>query len=272
MKISRKSPHVQLLTGEFELRRVRNASYSLRAFARDLQISPSLLSDVLAGKKGISSLRASKIAKCLNLNESDRNVFLLSSTAFHSRSAASRTQAKEDLRQLTSRAQNSQKMTDREFSLANNWYHMALLELTELEDCQHTPSWFATRLGLPTGMIETALKRLINLGWLRFDGCRYSPSSTESETDQELPSIARKRFHVEVIQKSEEVLLSTESAEREYLTSTLSFRKDQMEEAKRMIRKFRQDFSENFSKTKTKDSIYQINIQFFRLDKGEETK
>jgi plasmid maintenance system antidote protein VapI len=39
---------------EFDLRSSKNGSYSLRAFARDLGISPQRLSHLLSGKKGIS--------------------------------------------------------------------------------------------------------------------------------------------------------------------------------------------------------------------------
>ena len=46
-----------------------NPGYSLRAFARDLGISPQLLSNVINGKRGMSADLATRIAGKINLSE-----------------------------------------------------------------------------------------------------------------------------------------------------------------------------------------------------------
>ena len=49
----------------------KNRRYSLRAFARDLKISPSFLSEVLNGKYGISKQLAGQIADRLGFNNEE---------------------------------------------------------------------------------------------------------------------------------------------------------------------------------------------------------
>jgi plasmid maintenance system antidote protein VapI len=49
----------------------KNKRYSLRAFARDLKISPSFLSEVLNGKYGISKQLAAQIADRLGFNSEE---------------------------------------------------------------------------------------------------------------------------------------------------------------------------------------------------------
>ena len=49
----------------------KNKRYSLRAFARDLKISPSFLSEVLNGKYGISKQLAGQIADRLGFNSEE---------------------------------------------------------------------------------------------------------------------------------------------------------------------------------------------------------
>lgn len=49
-------------------RQNRNAAYSLRAFARDLEIAPAHLSQVLNGKRRLSPDLASRLASKLSLN------------------------------------------------------------------------------------------------------------------------------------------------------------------------------------------------------------
>lgn len=53
----------------------KNGRYSLRAFARDLKISPSFLSEVLNGKYGISKKLARQISECLHFDDSDAEHF-----------------------------------------------------------------------------------------------------------------------------------------------------------------------------------------------------
>ena len=54
-----------LLKSELASRTNQNPNYSLRAFARDLDLAPSRLSEVLNGKQGLSTQAAEKIAKTL---------------------------------------------------------------------------------------------------------------------------------------------------------------------------------------------------------------
>ncbi len=53
----------------------KNKRYSLRAFARDLKISPSFLSEVLNGKYGISKQLAGQIADRLGFNSEEMQHF-----------------------------------------------------------------------------------------------------------------------------------------------------------------------------------------------------
>lgn len=55
-----------------------NPGYSLRAFARDLKISPQLLSNVINGKRGLSADLAVRVAKTLGLSEFEKTVFTTS--------------------------------------------------------------------------------------------------------------------------------------------------------------------------------------------------
>ncbi|MGZ3775939.1 MAG: DUF4423 domain-containing protein, partial [Bdellovibrio sp.] len=56
--------------------------------------------------------------------------------------------------------------------------------------------------------------------------------------------------------------------QREFLNMTLAFNAEKTKEAKQALRKFQQEFAEKFyDENKNKDSVYQLSIQFFRLDK-----
>ncbi len=65
---------LNLLKKELDSRKSRNPNYSLRSFARSLDISPSRLSEILSGQR-MSMKTANKIATKLKLNENAKAEF-----------------------------------------------------------------------------------------------------------------------------------------------------------------------------------------------------
>ncbi len=64
------------LKSEFESRLGKNKKYSLRAYARDLMLSPQFLSHILSGKKHISVSTAVQISEKLNHSVIEASMFL----------------------------------------------------------------------------------------------------------------------------------------------------------------------------------------------------
>ena len=82
------------LRRELNRRRYANPYYSLRAFARDLKIAPSRLSEIFNHKQGLSRKAALKIADILGYIGETREYFLDSVTAQHARSKIDRQSAR----------------------------------------------------------------------------------------------------------------------------------------------------------------------------------
>jgi uncharacterized protein (TIGR02147 family) len=258
--------HVQTLRAELKFRRERNPGYSLRSFGRDLGLAPSALSSLLNGKKGLSEEKAAGIAQKMGLSESEREFFLLSARASHARKKTERLGAEAE---LTSR-KNSHLMKESELALAQGWHHQAILELTELKACEHSVEWFAKRLNLSTAETAAAVARLTKLGWLKLEKGRYSANWASTEISSDLPSSAIKGFHRQILAKADEALLNQDLAAREFQSTTFAFDAKKMKEAKQAIRAFQRKFAHQFySASKAKNSVYQISVQFFRLDKED---
>ena len=81
------------LQQEFDRRRKGNPYYSLRAFARDLAIAPSRLSEIFNHKQGLSRKVALRIADTLGFIGESRELFLDSVTSQHARSKSERQMA-----------------------------------------------------------------------------------------------------------------------------------------------------------------------------------
>lgn len=85
--------YVSLLKKYFALRKKRNPRYSLRKYAKDLELTPMHLSYILRGQRGLSRQKAEVVAQVLRLSYADRKKFLhivsaLSARAFRERNLA----------------------------------------------------------------------------------------------------------------------------------------------------------------------------------------
>ena len=128
----------ELLREEFAQRKELNLSYSLRAFARDLKMSPAALSMVLKKKKGISLAKATYVAKKLKLNDDLTAWFCSSVGAKHSRSAAERIKFEKQLQVVSKPINQFDELNLEYFKVISDWHHFALLELTYLKNFKRT--------------------------------------------------------------------------------------------------------------------------------------
>lgn len=83
--------YIQILKQEFQQRRGSNHTYSLRDFAKDINLNYSHLSYVLNAQRGLSRKKAELVARKLNhLNFAQRQEFLLIVSSVSARSRFAR--------------------------------------------------------------------------------------------------------------------------------------------------------------------------------------
>lgn len=91
----------EMLIKELEERKKRNPSYSLRAFARYLKMSPSNLSTLLNARSGLSLQRALEIGEILGFSEEKMRYFCLLVEASDARCKKAKRMAQEQLHKLS---------------------------------------------------------------------------------------------------------------------------------------------------------------------------
>lgn len=95
--------YIQIIKREFQHRRYINHTYSMRAFAAELNLNYSHLSYVLNDQRGLSRRKAEIIAtKLTHLNISQRREFLLLVSANSARSRFARNLSKMGLKNIES--------------------------------------------------------------------------------------------------------------------------------------------------------------------------
>lgn len=254
-----------VLKDELERRCTKNPRYSLRAFAKDLGVGPSRLSEILSGKAGISKSRALAFAKRLGLSagEASRFADLVEST--HARSPIKRELARVRLEKFI--VPEYQQLQLDTFKTISDWYHHAILELFRIEGAKSNNAWVARALGITEMEAKLAIERLLRLGMLNEKNGTYEVADDFAASPDGIPTESIKKFHQQILTKAEAALFSQSVDERNISTVVMAFDADQVAQAHEHIRSFRRNFSKTVNPTEKKNSVYCLSVQFFQLTK-----
>lgn len=249
------------LNSELVRRQTVNSSYSLRAFARDLNIEPSLLSKILRKKIPITLKMLERLAPSAGLNEPDLNSY-----RDHVKSA-------EGMKHLDS-LQDKQ-IRHEEFKLIQDWYHITIVELTLLSDFQPTAAWIARKLGIGESEASMAVERLITLGFLeRTEDGAFKKSSHGSPglrivSDDYASYITALRHVIHQFgDKAMSAMHEIPPTNRANTTLTVAIDSSLVAEAKKKIINFTRSLVDELEKkSKVKNHVYELMVSFFPLTK-----
>lgn len=241
---------------------VKNSAYSLRAFSRKLQISASSLSEILQGKRKVSAGQAEKILR--NMGSSPREVQNLLSLFGKESNQAGPASLKSN--------GNPLQLTSDQFHAIGDWYHFAILSLSETKGFKADPLWIAKRLGIKVPQAEAALERLVRLKlvvWRRTQKTLKLSNERLSTSDEVLSQAVRKSHHHD-LQLAAEVLVGETSGDdirlRDFTSMTMAIDVMKIPEAKKMIRDFQRKLSA-FMETGQQTEVYKVCVHLFPLSK-----
>jgi uncharacterized protein (TIGR02147 family) len=258
-----KETYRRFLTEEFEIRCKRNSSYSLRAFARDLELSHSSLSRVMNSTQGLSATKAKQLTVLLKLNADESAYFVSLVETECARSPAAREVAKQKLKEITPVSALSLE----HFKTISDWHHFAIIELTGVNDFQSNASWIAKRLGIPLKEAKSALDRLFALNMIEIDADgRYQKVIAFQATPSGIPSRSLKKRHQQILKKAETALFEQSVDEREFASITFSMNSETLGWAKEEMKKFRRSLARRLTEQPNKDRLYELSMQLFALD------
>lgn len=246
-----------ILLTELARRKRANPVYSLRAFARNLGMSPAHLSLVLNGKKRLTPRLARESAERLSLSPDERSRFLASTVPgleFEDR--------KEDSERL---------LSEDEFKLISDWYHLAILSLAKTKKNIANPRLIGKNLGVDPILIKEALARLIRLGFLEIKNNKLVLTTAPLRTSTDVPSEAIRRYHRQTLNLALTKIDTVPVAKREFSAITMAVDVEKLPKAKLMIESFKRKLCKELETSSAQD-VFTLSIQLFPLtDYTEET-
>lgn len=233
-----------LLLKELTARKNRNPSYSLRAFARDLGVSPAALSQYLARKRELSKRNRQSVIERLRLSPIEQESLWISA------------------RPSPSTRSTYGQIAEDTFRIISDWVSLATLNLAHIKGNKAESSWIAKRLGIPSSEAKDTLDRLVRVGLLEIKAGRMVRTTQSFATTTDVPSEAIKRFHLGVIRKAEQALLDLPVEKRDVTAITMPTDPAKLEDAKKILQKTRRQIADLVSKGEPSE-VYVLSMQLF---------
>lgn len=208
---SNKVSSVTPLLNKYLLRiRENNPSYSNRAFARDVGLSPAFASDILNGKKPLPFKHVKTFIRVLDMDQADA-------------AKVKQSYVPEGIRQSTTKStkdnQQNWKLANRaQLKILSQWYYLPMLDLCTCEGFQGN---FRELLGITSDEENDGVQTLLDLGLIKkskngdFQKTNVRIHFTSAKSKAEF-----RKYHGQMLKKS---LLELENTDEQRFLQRLIF-------------------------------------------------
>ncbi len=254
---------VEWLRTIYQKRKWQNPRYSMRAFAKALDINSGRLSEILSHKRTLTTAMGEKIVGALKLDGSQAKQFkdLIRNEKQHRQSLKSLDRAG---------AQYHVKTLDiDQFHLISDWQHFAILALMRTCDFRNDMRWMAQRLGLTLTNVSHAIKRLSRLGLVKQENSTWAVTEQTLATPRDIASLAIRKAHKQNLQKAQKALDEVPVEKRDFSSITMAIDIEKLSAAKEYIQEFRRRMA-SLLETEQATEVYNLNIQLFPLSQSQD--
>ena len=241
---------VEYLNKTFGERRAKNPSYSLRAFARSLEMDSSTLSAILRSKRPLSAKAAQKIIDALDfIDPMEAQMLVVETITKH---------------EISDESLNYKDMAMSAAETIASWQHFAILAFLELHNVVGIETEISKKLNIPLKLVVESMARLEKLELVARIHGEWKLTGKNMATRAPVANQALREGHRQNIMKSLESLEKHSIEERDISGITMAISKSRLPQAKRLIQDFRRRMSA-FLEEGNKNAVYRLNIQLFPL-------
>lgn len=248
---------------EYELRHKRNPAYSWRSFARDLKLSPSMLSEFLKGRYGLSRAKASYIAQLIRLDQPNTEHFIdLLEAGFH------RMPAQRELARLRAaeRLAQTHAISAEVVSQLMDWTYFAAMEILGVEKGKmpDASKWLAPFRSFADKTRE-AIGRLKTLDLLREENGGVVPRDEITIAGEQAREEDTVNLHSQVLDLAQEALTGLTTDDRESISAFVSLNKEDFAEMRKELNDTLMQVLNKYSTRPKTDTVACISLQAFSI-------
>ena len=239
----------------FSEARSRNPRFTLRAFSRKLGINHSALSEILRGKRRVSSKLARRLLERSGTSAGEMEAIL---KLFNETLPADSQTWSESSRYI--------QIAPDALPFDEQWLYFGVLALAETVEFRDDPDLIAQRFRVSRAQAFHVLQRLKDLGCLVTDPVTgiVRTSGKRLQTTDGANNEHLRRAHLKNVELAGQALESVERQSRDFTSLTLALDPEQLPLARKLIREFEEHF-EAMLDTRGKREVYKICVQLFPL-------
>lgn len=250
------------ITFEFELRRSRRPAYSMRAFARDLKVSPSSLNDFMKGRVGMSKNRVYSIAESLKWAPTRTDHFM---DLIASKYEMNPGEKQASLLRVRKRVKDgSCGLSLDSFKAISDWYHLVILEICDLRD-DVSAQQIAEDLKLEAATVKEAIKRLQRLGLIHQTDKGLKPTEELNYFGDDHPSDAVNTFQSQILELTQKSLQEKPMEERNNQSIVFSIDGAEVEAMNEELRKATLNIINKYAQSKKRDNVQVFTMHTFSI-------
>jgi uncharacterized protein (TIGR02147 family) len=256
------SYHIDVLKAEFKKRSEKNARFSLRSYAAKLELHPSALSRILAGKQEVSQQAGVLIVQKLGLTAEESRRFLQSIVESRKQRECERLGQALNAKDLRPKVVP---MNFEDFHTLGCLTAAAVMELTQITGCKNDAAWIAKRLGADEKHVREILQAMMAKNVLTIDGDSLKKSDVHTTTVNPGETAAIRQSHQEEILKCAVSSLRKDPfGVRGHYGMTMAVDPLKIAEANQRIHQFMEEICD-FLEAGNRTEVYQLGIQIFPL-------
>jgi uncharacterized protein (TIGR02147 family) len=267
--------HRAFLAAWVAAQKAADARFSFRLFARRAGVrSPSLLPEIIAGKRNLTATTTEGFVRALRLDH-DEAAFFTALVALGQAETEDEKNAAWERASATRGFRRARAIEGGFFEYLSTWYLPAIRELALCADFQPDPAWIAARLRprITLAQARDALDRLLALGLLTERDGRVQPAEVSVATAHEVAGLALHNYHRQMLDRARDSITGALAAERHLCGVTVAIPASLVPRLKRELDAFQERVlalcDERASEA---ERVYQVELALFPLSakKGDE--
>lgn len=236
---------ISILKTELENKKRKNSAYSLRSFARNLSISPAQLSQIMSGKRNITVKLTEKILSKLHMSPAEK-----------------RKCWKGLMEKSVSPSKTETLLLEDQFRLISDWYHLAVLSLSQVKKAKKDSKWISQQLGITPPQATLAVERLERMGLLSDHPTQLVQIKDSLNVYSNISSESIQRYHKQILNLAIDKLNEVPVQKRDYSALTFALNAGKIDLIRKAIEEFQKQTQEDFEGG---DQLYMLSVQLFPL-------